>query len=638
MTTTHEVRNRSDIHSGLTEELSRVNAILKAHREGTGPDSTPARSRDLPVLDDLEAVLAMTGFERDLLMLTAAVDLDGSTASEVSRLVDSSDPRPTPGFALACLPDAHWDAFLPESPLRAWKLIELSGEGPIAARRLAIDERVLHHLLGLSSLDQRLSGVASPIFSEDHLTASQLEIADRVLRLIQAQEIPVTIHLTGEDPSAMRAMATGLVLGVGGTPVQIISEALPRPGPALHDIIRLIDREWVLSRRLPVAAGGADDPSLTQFLETTAVPVLVVIGQHPSLDTTRSNRLVVHQRVPMPSPSDQRVLWHQVLNGQRDKDVDLAIEDVSQGHRLSANAIVGIARQMSARGEDVTPDRLRAVCRVRSRIDIEPYAQLISSRAGWDDLVLPTGHLETLRDIVRQVRSRATVYERWGFADRTARGLGVTALFSGESGTGKTLAAEIIANDLGLDLYRVDLAATVSKYIGETEKNLSRLFSAAESSGAVLLFDEADALFGKRTEVRDSHDRYANMEIAYLLQRMEAYRGLAILTTNLRANLDRAFTRRLRFVVQFPFPDETHRAEIWRRVFPTRTPLEGVDPTALARLTIPGGSIWSIALSAAFAAAESGTPVTPRHLLQAAHTEYAKTDRTLTDTELAALQ
>jgi vesicle-fusing ATPase len=271
-------------------------------------------------------------------------------------------------------------------------------------------------------------------------------------------------------------------------------------------------------------------------------------------------------------------------------------------------------------------------------VRLEGLAERIDPAAGWDDLVLPAGQSELLHEIVRHVRHRTQVYERWGFGERTSRGLGVTALFAGESGTGKTLAAEVIAAELGLDLYRIDLAATVSKYIGETEKNLRRLFEAAEASGAVLLFDEADALFGKRGEVKDGHDRYANLEVAYLLQRMESYRGLAILTTNLRSNVDRAFLRRLRFVVQFPFPDAGRRAEIWRRTFPPATPLDGIEPERLARLVASGGSIRSIALSAAFAAAEDGTAVTSAHVLRAAQVEYAKAERSLTDSETEGLR
>jgi SpoVK/Ycf46/Vps4 family AAA+-type ATPase len=213
------------------------------------------------------------------------------------------------------------------------------------------------------------------------------------------------------------------------------------------------------------------------------------------------------------------------------------------------------------------------------------------------------------------------------------RGLGISALFAGESGTGKTMAAEVLANELHLDLYRIDLSGVVSKYIGETERNLRRVFDAAETSGAMLLFDEADALFGKRSEVRDSHDRYANIEVSYLLQRMETYRGLAILTTNMKAALDVAFSRRLNFVVQFPFPDQQQRELIWRRIFSTATPVEQLDYGKLARLSMSGGNIRSIALNAAFLAADEGAAVAMRHLLQAAHTEAAKRERPLSDAE-----
>jgi vesicle-fusing ATPase len=249
-------------------------------------------------------------------------------------------------------------------------------------------------------------------------------------------------------------------------------------------------------------------------------------------------------------------------------------------------------------------------------------------------LVLPGEQTTALREIAGNVRRRATVYEQWGFAARSPRGLGISALFAGPSGTGKTLAAEIIANELRLDLYRIDLSQVVSKYIGETEKNLHRVFAAAETAGAVLLFDEADALFGKRSEVRDSHDRYANMEVSYLLQRMESYRGLAILTTNLQQALDPAFRRRLRFVVQFPFPGEAERAAIWARVFPEAAPVDGLDPARLSRLSVAGGNIRNIALAAAFLAADEGGPVTMGRLLRATRAECEKLGRPLTEAEI----
>ena len=273
-------------------------------------------------------------------------------------------------------------------------------------------------------------------------------------------------------------------------------------------------------------------------------------------------------------------------------------------------------------------------CRAETRRPLDSCAQRIETRARWEDIVLPDAQAWTLREIAAHVRQRARVYEAWGFASRGLRGLGITALFAGPSGTGKTLAAEIVARELSLDLYRIDLSRVVSKYIGETEKNLRRVFDAAEEGGAVLLFDEADALFGKRSEVRDSHDRYANIEVSYLLQRMEAYRGLAILTTNMRSALDAAFLRRLRFVVSFPFPDAQLRARIWARVFPPETPTEGLDYGKLARLNLAGGNIRNIALNAAFLAADRDEPVRMAHLLQSARGEYLKLEKPLAEAEV----
>ena len=272
-------------------------------------------------------------------------------------------------------------------------------------------------------------------------------------------------------------------------------------------------------------------------------------------------------------------------------------------------------------------------CRIQARARMDELAQRLDGAPSWDDLVLPAAERNVLRDIAAHVRQRALVYEQWGFAKQGARGLGITALFTGASGTGKTMAAEVLSCALRLDLYRIDLSTVVSKYIGETEKNLRRIFDAAESGGAILLFDEADALFGKRSEVKDSHDRYANIEVSYLLQRMEAYRGLAILTTNLKSALDTAFLRRIRFIVQFPFPDAEQRAEIWQRVFPRETPTDGLRVDVLAQLNIAGGNIRSVALNAAFIAADAQEPVRMSHLLRAARSEYAKLERPLTEAE-----
>ena len=283
--------------------------------------------------------------------------------------------------------------------------------------------------------------------------------------------------------------------------------------------------------------------------------------------------------------------------------------------------------------DDQLARKIWSACCAITRPRLDALAQRLDPKATWDDLVLPDEQTVLLHQIAHQVGQRHTVYEEWGFADKMNRGLGISALFAGDSGTGKTMAAEVIANDLHLNLYRIDLSAVVSKYIGETEKNLRRLFDAAEDGGAILFFDEADALFGKRSEVKDSHDRYANIEINYFLQRMEAYRGLAILATNMKGALDPAFMRRLRFIVNFPFPGVNERKLIWQQVFPAAVPQIDLNYDRLARFNITGGNIHSIALNAAFMAAQEASTISMPIVLAAARTEFRKLDKPINEAE-----
>jgi len=270
---------------------------------------------------------------------------------------------------------------------------------------------------------------------------------------------------------------------------------------------------------------------------------------------------------------------------------------------------------------------LLAGCRAESTQQLVAFAKKITPRRGWNDLVLPRDTLAQLREFCQQARYRVQVYDEWGFGQRLSLGKGVIALFAGPTGTGKTLSAEILAHELGLDLYKVDLSYVVSKYIGETEKNLSRVFQDAQESNAILFFDEADALFGKRSEVKDAHDRYANIEINYLLQRVEEYEGVIILASNMSKNIDTAFMRRLHFCVEFPFPDEDHRLRIWRGIFPPQAPLAGdIDFDFLARkFKIAGGSIKNVSLAAAFHAADDGGGIIRvEHIVLALKREYQK--------------
>jgi ATPase family protein associated with various cellular activities (AAA) len=354
-----------------------------------------------------------------------------------------------------------------------------------------------------------------------------------------------------------------------------------------------------------------------------------------SRESIRLNRLSLRFDVDKPPAAEQKRLWQKAL-GPSAVHWNGTLDAVSQQFMLSARTIFSTGSLFNLdQGSDQSHDLWNA-CRSLGRPKLDDLAQRIVPAAGWDDLVLPDLQKQTLRQIASQVRQRMKVYETWGFSAKGRRGLGVSALFTGESGTGKTMAAEVLAGELNLDLYRIDLSAVVSKYIGETEKNLKQVFDAAEESGVLLLFDEADALFGKRSEVKDSHDRYANIEISYLLQRMETYQGLSILTTNLKSSMDRAFQRRLRFIVKFPFPDAAQREAIWSRTFPAETPTQGLDPKKLSQLNVAGGNIRNIALNAAFLAAEDGNGgrLEMRHLLQAARLESEKIERPISAAEI----
>jgi SpoVK/Ycf46/Vps4 family AAA+-type ATPase len=278
--------------------------------------------------------------------------------------------------------------------------------------------------------------------------------------------------------------------------------------------------------------------------------------------------------------------------------------------------------------------QLWKICCRQTRPQMDELALCIEPSAEWNDLVLPEMQKNVLKEIAIHVRQRNKVYGKWGFEKKGSRGLGISVLFAGESGTGKTMAAEVLANELRLDLYKIDLSKVINKYIGETEKNLKKIFDAAENGGAILLFDEADALFGKRSDVKDSHDRYSNIEVSYLLQRMEAYRGLAILTTNMKSALDKAFMRRIRFVVQFPFPDFVQRAEIWSKIFPQTTPKDKLDMEQLAKLNLCGGSIRNVALNAAFFAADEDKAVMMSHISRAAKSEYLKLEKPFSGIEI----
>ena len=599
----------------------------------------PPPSQDRPEADSTLGLLAdrfgLDAADSEILCLAAAAEL----APEMTELIRSQTggDRADVALAIALRPQDGWEAICPEAALRRWRLIELIGQGPILRRPIAVDERVQHFLMGVNYLDARLQGLVDVARPRRQLDAREQAIACRIAGAWTTAPPVALILLAGHDGSALREAAAHAAEATGLRLYRIDGADIPTDWTQRSALATYVDRELALSdgALLIESRSNENTPGATRLAEALAGPV-VLAGADPA-PAERAPRLRIE--LPAPARAERRALWYAAI-GHRAEALGTGLDQLAEQFALDRSGI-DMAVGATVNGTPVRPEALFnalwQAAREQARRRLDGLAERIESHAAWDDLVLPPDQTAQLLDLAAHVRDGWRVNEEWGWRVKSPRGLGAAALFAGPSGTGKTMAAEVLAAQLQLDLYRIDLSQVVSKYIGETEKNLSRIFDAAENGGAVLLFDEADALFGKRSEVKDAHDRYANIEVSYLLQKMEAYRGLAILTTNQKSALDSAFLRRLRYLISFPFPDAAARAEIWTRIFPAETPRAALDPARLARMNISGGSIRSIALNACFLAAGSGGPVKPEHVLRAARREYAKLDKPLAASEIGAL-
>jgi len=627
-------------HESAGDQLTAdgVNAEeLAAEVEATEKESPP------PALVVLSRLFNLSRFERDLLLLCAGMELDTNVASLCARAQgDSHRPFPTFALALALFDEPAWDVLSPERPLRRWRLIEINQPGhlPLTVSPLRADERIVNYIKGLNYLDDRLAPMLFPLnlaAFNTSLPASQKEAVELIVRQLRRERInwflPI-VQMVGSDVQSKQLVAVHATRALGLRLLRLPAALMPSHAPELETLARLIEREMALwpfaiyvdQQDLDKSASKDANSQSLQRLLARSNGIFFLDTQDVNPDLNALGRGMLTLDIGRPTPAEQQLAWRELL-GQDAGDAPVRLASQFDLNISSIQEIVEGRSNEDPESTSLNPDRVWDACLAVTRPRLDVLAQNIKPKATWDDIVLPETELSLLQQIAGQVGHRHTVYEDWGFAAKRTRGLSINALFAGESGTGKTMAAEVIANDLRLNLFRIDLSAVVSKYIGETEKNLRRLFDAAEDGGAILFFDEADALFGKRSEVKDSHDRYANIEINYLLQRIESYRGLAILATNMKSALDQAFMRRIRFIVEFAPHGHAERKAIWQRIFPPQTRTIGLDYSRLAKLNLNGGSINNVAINAAFLAAQSGSPVTMSLVLQAARNEFLKLKR-----------
>jgi hypothetical protein len=619
---------------------------------GKQPGPTPSRPR----FQHLAESFGLDEFEREVLLLALAPSLDLRYERIYAYLQDDvTRKRPCVDLALKVLSPPgparlnRLHAFSREAPLRRHELLHVQGDEsdsgrPLLTRTLEMDHPILEWLLGARRPHPSLGPQAS-VEAVEGKGSGELPDEEGMMPLLEASLDGCLLSFHGRDRGRMQAAARYLAAHHGKPLLRVdLSAATEAEASGLRSL-RLALRDATLLEALPYLTGldpFLDSGSLPKRMleEVCHFPGPIILGSERPWRPrgTRRTRRFRHSPFPVPDHRQRLELWKRSL--QLPAHDEAALAEVAGQFALSSDAILdaaGTALDLAfSQGGELSRETLFSAAREHSSASLSALARKIEPRFEWQDLVLPEDQKALLWEIVHAVRARPQVLHDWKVVEKLASGEGVTVLFAGPPGTGKTMAAEILARELGLDLYVIDLSAIVSKYIGETEKNLERIFNDASSSNAILFFDEADALFGKRSEVRDSHDRYANIEISYLLQRMEAYDGVTILATNLRGNLDEAFTRRLQFAVDFPFPEEEYRLEIWEALFPVAVPHDpDLDLTMLARrFRIAGGNIRNILVGAAYLAAADGGRIRMTHLLHSTRRELQKMGRLTAEGEL----
>jgi len=666
----------------LTRDV--VERMLAREPGATAFSSVKGDGEDLPDPSHADAhlrrladIYGLSVFDLNVLLVALAPELDRRYEQLYAYLQDDiTRRRPTVDLALnllcpgACAKLARRAHFAPDSPLVRQGLLHLIPDAeqqpvPLLAHGLKLDEQLIRFLTGQECLDARLAPFCQLVAPTAHGAESSLDSDARraILELARAAHESgerLSLYFQGQAGTGKRRAVEALARDAGA---RLLAVDLPRMVSGAGDynsLFRLVLNEARFDEAVPYF-DGLD--ALRREEQTVAYQSLLgALGEFEGLSvlagaqtlSAESHPALKIITVPFAPPdfAERRALWLESLAAESVRLDGSDVDALAARFRFSRRQIAGAvcdanlkarlrhaASSSSSVGrpesQPVSAQELFAAARAQSRHNLSSLASKIEPKYVWDDIQLPPDQSEQLREICAQAECRHVVYGEWGFGRKMTAGRGLVALFTGPPGTGKTMAAEVIANELRLDLFKIDLSQIVSKYIGETEKNLDRIFREAHQSNAVLFFDEADALFGKRSEVKDAHDRFANIEIGYLLQKIEEFDGIAILATNLRQNMDEAFVRRMRVIVEFPFPDEEYRRRIWKSVFPAEAPLgDDVEFGALARaIRLSGGHIKNIALASAFYAASDGRVIRTPHLMRAARREYQKLGRKLNDAD-----
>jgi len=642
-----------DLSHSLEPDVASLDSLIQDVRESIAVKlSQVGDSINAFPLVRLERMFGLAPFEVGVIMMAFAAEADKKYERIHAYFNDDLTkkmPSVSTAFEVLCRDKAEelqgWRHVSPDSPLLFFNLVRFiddQAESPFISRRFRLDERIKRFMVGDNGLQESLLPVARLYFLHGASPAFHVRSAmkDNMIKHIMGGKDTNTgkqvFWMFGkaheEKKAVVKAVCEELKLPLIIADVEDIYLEADQGA-----VIKNLFREAALQSAILFLEGGdrlysPEEKSVSlrrTLLKTTSqISWITVISAETLWMPNDTEGLYSWHPLEfsLPGYAERRRIWQGALGrkGISATDIDtLAGRFAFSESRI--NSIVLHAEQQ-ANGDGALLDALYHACSIRSRQSLDMYAARVPHHYAWNDIVLPEDRTNQLREVCAYIKHKHQVYFAWDFEKKLALGRGLNILFSGPSGTGKTMAADIIASEFRLDMFKVDLSSVVSKYIGETEKNLNRIFREAESGNIVLFFDEADALFGKRSEVKDAHDRYANIEINYLLQKMEEHEGIVILATNLGKNLDEAFLRRMHFTVEFPFPDERQRALIWRKIFPEKAPLsDDIDMAFLAsRFKLAGGNIKNIALAAAFYAAGESSEIRMRHIVLAARREYQK--------------